>query len=123
MAYIVIKTIRGRRYKYWQRAWREGSRVRTQCRCLGRIDGEEAATRDGTNGNTTKTRAVEAWRNELNDGLREVRRRLEQQGNHYIAGQIEAIDADRLQRGAVRCSSGCDKSRKIGTATVTPVNI
>jgi hypothetical protein len=40
MAYIVIKTIRGRRYKYWQRAWREGNRVRTQCRCLGRIDGD-----------------------------------------------------------------------------------
>lgn len=38
MAYIVIKTIRGRRYKYWQRSFREGGRVRTQCRCLGRID-------------------------------------------------------------------------------------
>lgn len=38
MAYIVIKTIRGQRYRYWQRSFRERGRVRTQCRCLGRVD-------------------------------------------------------------------------------------
>jgi Zincin-like metallopeptidase len=100
MAYIVIKTIRGRRYKYWQRAWREGGRVRTQCRCLGRIDGEV------DHGNTTPKGApeppqAEPWRVELKDGLREVVRRLEQEGNHYVVEQIAAIDVAQLSRDAL----------------------
>jgi hypothetical protein len=39
MAYIVIKTIKGRRYRYLQRTYRTGNRVRTQSLCLGSIDG------------------------------------------------------------------------------------
>src|SRR5665213_3259761 len=38
MSYRVIKTIRGRRYLYEQRSWREGKRVRSQSRCLGPLD-------------------------------------------------------------------------------------
>jgi hypothetical protein len=38
MSYRVIKTIRGRRYLYEQRSWREGGRVRTQSRSLGPLD-------------------------------------------------------------------------------------
>src|SRR5688500_17288420 len=34
--YKVVKTIRGRRYLDLQRSWREGKKVRTECRCLGR---------------------------------------------------------------------------------------
>lgn len=36
--YIVIKTIKGRRYRYRQRTWREGGRVRTQSFSLGPLD-------------------------------------------------------------------------------------
>jgi hypothetical protein len=35
VSYIVIKTIKGRRYAYEQRTWREGKRVRTESRYLG----------------------------------------------------------------------------------------
>lgn len=40
MAYIVIKTINGRQYRYEQRSWREGKRVRTQSRYLGPVSEE-----------------------------------------------------------------------------------
>ena len=39
MSYIVIKVIKGRRYVYEQRTWREGKRVRTESRYLGPADG------------------------------------------------------------------------------------
>ena len=39
MSYRVIKTIKGRRYIYEQRTWREGRRVRTECRYIGPADG------------------------------------------------------------------------------------
>jgi len=35
MAYIVVKTIKGRQYRYLQRSWREGGKVRTESKCLG----------------------------------------------------------------------------------------
>jgi hypothetical protein len=38
--YIVIKTIKGRRYRYRQRTWREGGRVRTQSYSLGPLDAD-----------------------------------------------------------------------------------
>lgn len=37
MAYVVIKTIKGRRYAYEQRSYREGKRVRTESRYLGPV--------------------------------------------------------------------------------------
>ena len=39
MAYIVTKTIKGRQYRYLQRTYRDGSRVRTECVYLGPVDG------------------------------------------------------------------------------------
>lgn len=39
MSYIVIKTIKGRRYQYLQTSWREGRHVRTRSVCLGPLDG------------------------------------------------------------------------------------
>ena len=36
--YYVTKVIRGVPYRYAQTSWREGKRVRTTCRCLGRAD-------------------------------------------------------------------------------------
>jgi hypothetical protein len=36
---IVIKNIRGRRYRYHQRSYREGGRVRTKSTYLGPVDG------------------------------------------------------------------------------------
>jgi hypothetical protein len=37
MSYIVIKTVKGRRYRYLQTSWREGKRVRTKSVCLGPV--------------------------------------------------------------------------------------
>jgi hypothetical protein len=37
--YTVIKTVKGRRYRYKQRTWREGNRVRTESVYLGALDG------------------------------------------------------------------------------------
>jgi hypothetical protein len=39
MSYIVIKIIKGRRYRYLQTSWREGRRVRTRSVCLGPLAG------------------------------------------------------------------------------------
>jgi hypothetical protein len=33
--YRVIKTVKGHRYEYLQRSWREGKKVRTESRYLG----------------------------------------------------------------------------------------
>jgi hypothetical protein len=96
--YTVIKTIRGVRYRYKQRAWREGKRVRTQCICLGRLSGEEGR---GTiaGANTTANTPSEPWRAELKAGLGEVVRRLE--GNHFVVEQIETIDVAHGSRAAL----------------------
>ena len=40
--YVVIKTIKGRRYRYLQTSFREGKRVRTKSICLGLVDGAVA---------------------------------------------------------------------------------
>lgn len=40
--YVVIKTIKGRRYRYLQTSFREGKRVRTKSICLGPVDGAVA---------------------------------------------------------------------------------
>lgn len=34
-----IRTIKGRRYRYLERRWREGGRVRSRSLCLGPVDG------------------------------------------------------------------------------------
>jgi hypothetical protein len=47
MAYNVIKTIKGRRYIYEQRTWREGKRVRTENRYIGPLDGAPRRRRLG----------------------------------------------------------------------------
>jgi hypothetical protein len=33
--YTVVKTIKGHRYEYLQRTWREGKKVRTESRYIG----------------------------------------------------------------------------------------
>lgn len=43
--YIVIKTIKGHRYRYRQRTWREGKHVRTESHYLGPADGTAGAPR------------------------------------------------------------------------------
>ena len=45
MAYIVIKTIKGRQYRYQQRTYRQGGKVRTESIYLGPVGG--AARRKG----------------------------------------------------------------------------
>lgn len=37
--YVVMKTIHGRKYKYWQKTWREGKHVRTANKYIGPYDG------------------------------------------------------------------------------------
>ncbi len=43
--YFVTKVIRGVPYRYRQTSWREGGKVRTKCRCLGRADATGADKR------------------------------------------------------------------------------
>jgi hypothetical protein len=43
VSYIVIKTIKGRRYAYEQRTWREGRKVHSESRYLGPADGSVRA--------------------------------------------------------------------------------
>jgi hypothetical protein len=38
--YRIIKTVKGRRYYYRQKTWREGKRVRTKSEYLGPVDGD-----------------------------------------------------------------------------------
>jgi Zincin-like metallopeptidase len=42
--YRVVKTIKGHRYVYEQRTWREGRHVRTESRYVGRADGDGAGS-------------------------------------------------------------------------------
>ena len=42
--YRVIKTIRGRRYHYDQRTWRENGKVKTESIYVGPVDGEQTGT-------------------------------------------------------------------------------
>lgn len=56
--YIVIKRIAGHSYRYRQWSWREGGRVRSKCRCLGRADGPAG---DAPQAPTYAVDAVEAW--------------------------------------------------------------
>jgi hypothetical protein len=39
MSYIVIKNVKGRKYRYRQRTYREGGRVKTESIYLGPVDG------------------------------------------------------------------------------------
>lgn len=97
--YTVIKIIRWVPYRYRQRAWREGMRVRTQCICLGRIDGDTASRNTTVETHTVTPAPSESWRAEVKDGLREIVRRLE--GDHFVAEQIAAIDVVALSRAAL----------------------
>src|SRR5205809_902421 len=47
MVYQVIKTVKGRRYIYEQRTWREGKHVRTESRYVGPADGGPTRRRLG----------------------------------------------------------------------------
>ncbi len=41
MAFIRIRMIKGRQYRYREERWREGGKVRSRSICLGPVDGEE----------------------------------------------------------------------------------
>ncbi len=45
--YVVVKKIKGRRYLYRQRTWREGKRVRTESVYIGALDGGRGSPGDG----------------------------------------------------------------------------
>jgi hypothetical protein len=47
MTYRVVKAIKGRRYLYEQRTWRDGGRVRTESRYIGPLDGTPRRRRLG----------------------------------------------------------------------------
>lgn len=44
--YVVVKTINGHRYRYRQKTWREGNRVRTRSEYIGPADAAEPAHRN-----------------------------------------------------------------------------
>ena len=86
--YFVIKVIRGVPYHYKQTSWREGGKVRTRCRCLGRADapqvtGSVVATGSGGALHNTVV-AIEATplaspdeRRSLKDALHKIQGRIE----------------------------------------------
>jgi len=41
MAFVRIRKIKGRHYRYQEERWREGGKVRSRSICLGPIDGDE----------------------------------------------------------------------------------
>jgi hypothetical protein len=60
--YRVVKTVRGRRYLYEQRSWREGEKVRTQSRYIGPAGGVEVgATRIGGSRSAITTPISFSW--------------------------------------------------------------
>src|SRR5215831_1140959 len=86
MVYIVTKLIKGRRYRYLQRSWRQGKKVRTESKYLGLdsdpefLRGMAAAEREDrkfdewqrkTFGESGKERAEREAREKI-DGLHEA---------------------------------------------------
>ncbi len=62
MAYIVTKTIKGRQYRYQQRSYREGGRVRTESIYLGPVSALRRMTRKVVgfiDANTTHHRVID----------------------------------------------------------------
>ena len=41
MAFVRIRTIKGRQYRYREERWREGGKVRSRSTCLGPVEGGE----------------------------------------------------------------------------------
>ena len=56
--YVVVKTVKGHRYRYLQHSWREGKRVRTESRYLGRDDGSDGAATAPTAADARSKRAI-----------------------------------------------------------------
>jgi hypothetical protein len=70
--YVVIKTIKGHRYRYRQRTWREGQHVRTESLYLGPADGGPRARQSWAGnlcGNGKKTPMLQPGEQELLDSL------------------------------------------------------
>ena len=41
MAFVRVRKIKGRQYRYREERWREGGKVRSRSTCLGAVDGEQ----------------------------------------------------------------------------------
>lgn len=112
--YFVVKTIKGRRYRYRQRTWREGDRVRTQSQYLGPVDG-------GRSHQLGPAEAVRLWdRGELCEltaadlGVREV-----EAVRHYTGESYR--QTNRLLRGDAPLSeSEAESSAALLSALMHP---
>ena len=110
MSYLVVKVIRGRRYLYEQRTWREGTRMRTQSRSLGPLDpplrrrrGLAARLLDLVEANslTASERAVLAAERYAERAARDARQGLgEAPTNRAAGGRLEAFGKFDTRDGA-----------------------
>jgi len=110
MSYLVIKTIRGRRYLYEQRTWRQGTRMRTQSRSLGPLDPPLRRRRGlagrlldlvEANSLTASERAVLAAERYAERAARNSRQGLGEVRTNRAAGErLETLEPSRRLDGA-----------------------
>jgi hypothetical protein len=93
--YQVIKTIRGHRYLYEQRTWREGKRVRTQSRYVGPVQDSVARAPDPVLGSVVVGpvwRAESGYRHERGATAWDViTYECDDLGNTYLRDQVESV--------------------------------
>ena len=97
MSYVVIKTIKGRRYRYLQTSWREGRRVRTKSVCLGPLDGA-ARTVTRKRGTGRLAEFLKAQQLAPEDRALAVAQRLAAEVERYQREKFGETAAERAQR-------------------------
>ncbi len=105
--YRVVKTIKGHRYIYEQRTWREGKRVRTQSRYVGPAQDSGARSRTAPLLGSVVVgpvwRAESGYRHERGASAWDVvTYESEDLGNTYLREQAESVcrDVDLRRRAA-----------------------
>lgn len=97
MSYTVVKTIKGRRYRYLQTSWREGRRVRTKSVCLGPLDGT-GRTPSRKRGTGTLAEFLKAQQLAPEDRAWAVAQRLAAEVDSYQREKFGETAAERAQR-------------------------
>lgn len=123
--YIVIKTINGCRYRYRQKTWRDGSKVRTRSEYLGPADAVGAAddqVRLGDMVTGTLYRCPTGYRHDANTTVLDVLKfESDELGNADILDQaLRVASPDALQampaRNAIWFTASRREARRYGTA-------
>ncbi len=97
MSYTVVKTIKGRRYRYLQTSWREGRRVRTKSVYLGPLDGA-GRTANRKRGTGRLAECIKAQQSAPEDRALAVAQRLAAEVDRYQREKFGETAAERAQR-------------------------